>query len=439
MSSGVRGRFGISTYWRDVIWQASGNGLAQIIGVLGIPLLTRLYTPHDFAVQSLFVQVAMFAAGIMTWRYEYFVQLPKSNADANTLLHLVFCLGLAAFLILTPLTWIFREILARFLGEPDVAVWLVFAPGTALLICCALALQHCVQRQRNYRASGLSELAGKSGYVGSGILGCWLGNGPGGLIAATAVAALGKIAWLKRGRDIAAIPSDSKPETTYRFDIKAARRLAYAYGRLASSLVFSHLMTTCTAAVPIVFITHMYGAEVLGQFALVSSTIFLPAGLVGAAIGQVYYQRAAEHWANGGSFSQLWKSTAKRLVGIGLLAYIGIALVAPFAYPLVFGRAWADAGYYASLMAVSAFFSFVSSPLDRTCLIVGAWWYPAIWHFLRALTTVLIAFLAWFYNWQFNHFLVMLVMQICFTYLVDFLAEWRFSCRIQYAKQDVRI
>ena len=44
------------TYWRDIRWQASGNALAQLVGIPGMPLLTRLYMPADFATQSLFAQ-----------------------------------------------------------------------------------------------------------------------------------------------------------------------------------------------------------------------------------------------------------------------------------------------------------------------------------------------------------------------------------------------
>src|SRR5688500_11481689 len=103
MSSEVGETPRFSSYWRDVAWQLSGTSLAQLVGIAGLPVLTRLYTPEDFAVQSLFLQVVTYATALVTWRYEYFVQLPKSHDDVRALNRLVLFLGVITVLASTPL------------------------------------------------------------------------------------------------------------------------------------------------------------------------------------------------------------------------------------------------------------------------------------------------------------------------------------------------
>lgn len=103
MSNEAGARSRVSSYWRDVAWQFSGSSLAQLVGIAGLPVLTRLYTPEDFAVQSLFLQVVTYATAVVTWRYEYFVQLPKSEDDVRALNRLVLILGCMTVLIATPL------------------------------------------------------------------------------------------------------------------------------------------------------------------------------------------------------------------------------------------------------------------------------------------------------------------------------------------------
>lgn len=426
----LRNRLRGSAYWRDIIWQASGNGLAQAIGVLGMPLLTRLYTPHDFALQILFLQVVGFATGIMTWRYEYFIQLPKDDTDSEHLFQLVLSLGFIMLIISTPIMWIFRHSFSSWIGDAILAPWLAFAPITAVLSCYALALQHSVQRRKNFRQSGLSELAGKSAYIACGMMGSKFFEGATGLIAATALSAIGKIVWLSEiGKNWKS--STKHPIIKYEifpnFSILGIQRLAITYARLSGAMVFSHLMATCTAALPSVFIAHEYSKETLGQFALVISTIYLPAGLIGTAIGQVYYQRAAEHWAKGENFAHIWRSTAKRLIIMGLPLYASAALISPWVYPLIFGKAWTNAGRYASLMAISAFFSFVNSPLDRTSMIVGVWWYLPFLQTIRVVTTGFAALIAGVNNWEFDTFLRIYVGQIILMYLIDYWAGWHFS------------
>ena len=81
-----KSNFLISTqYFKDILWQASGNTIAQIIGILGIPILTRLFSPEDFAIQALFLQLSGFLAGILAYRFDYLIVIPKYNFHANLL------------------------------------------------------------------------------------------------------------------------------------------------------------------------------------------------------------------------------------------------------------------------------------------------------------------------------------------------------------------
>jgi teichuronic acid exporter len=419
-----------SSYWRDIVWLASGNAIAQAIGVAAMPVLTRLYSPADFALQNLFLQATGFAVVLLTWRYEYFVQLPKEDIDAARLLGLVLCVGILGCTIATPLIWLFKDLLTNWMGVTTLKTWLVFVPVTGALISFSIAIQHFTQRRGQYRHSSLSELANKGSYVGTALVGYWILPGPAGLIFSTAASAIGKIIWLspqwKYGLGIERqCPNFFKPLNPKK--LESIRRIASTYWRLSGSMVISHLLLCCTATIPSFFIARVYGNESLGQFALAASTIYLPSGLIGNAIAHVYYQRAAERWSAGKSFCDLWRATAKRLIIVGVPLYTILVFISPWVYPFLFGALWVDAGRYASVMAISAFFSFATSPLDRGCLVVDAWWYVLGWHISRALTTGLVALLAWIYGWDVFLFIIALVLQMSLMYVIDYLANWRFA------------
>ncbi len=419
-----------SPYWRDVAWLASGNAMAQAIGVVAMPFLTRLYSPTDFALQNLFLQVMGFAVALLTWRYEYFVQLPKEDIYATRLLRLVLCLGTLGSVLTTPILWLFQDTLADWLGVPMLKTWLVFVPFTAALISFSIAIQNFAQRQGQYRHSSLSELANKGTYVGTALAGYWIFPTPAGLIMSTGLGAISKIIWLSRLWTNEPVIENRRLNILPCLDTKktgSMRLIARIYFRLSGSMVVSHLLLSCTAIIPSLFIARAYGNENLGQFALVASTIYLPSGLIGSAIGQVYYQRAAERRSTGKSFGDLWYVTAKKLIFVGLPIYTILAIISPWVYPFIFGASWVDAGRYASLMAIGAFFSFTTSPLDRGCLVVDAWWYVLGWHFSRALTTALVAWLAWVYSWNIYIFLTALIIQMSLMYLIDYWMNWRFS------------
>lgn len=407
-----------SSFWSDVRWQVIGNVAAQALGVLGLPVLSRLYAPADFAAQSVFLQFAMFFTGVMTWRYEYFVQLPKQDNDALALLHLTSLLAVVGVALLTPLAFLLAPSLSM---ESSQTRWLWLSPLTAALISLSLAHQHWTQRKGRFKLSGIGETLAKLAYVGVGVLAGLCGLGALGLIGTIAAGAAAKLAlhWVAGSTD--------RNSTTAANIAARVIGAARAHARHAGSMLGSHLLGTVTGLVPVLFIGKVYGGDVLGQFSLVATTIFLPAGLIGSAIGQVYYQRAAALWSQGESFEPLWRQTFRRLCLMGLPAYALIALLSPWVYPFIFGDAWHDAGQYAVWMSIAAFFSFVSAPMDRSSLIVGRLRYLPIWHAARALTTLSVLAISWRCTLSFDGFLALLATQMSVLYAVDLFAERQFA------------
>ena len=411
-------RFKASAYWKDVAWLSSGTVVAQAITLATMPLFTRIFMPTDFAVQNLFSQIAGLVAVVATLRYEYFIQLPKQDDDALLLVKLVAILGFFVTLVLTIVLWLFRDIIARWAGEAALSSWLVFVPVTAAAMSLAMALQGWTQRKLLFRRSGEAEIVGKASYVSTILAGWFFLPGAGGLVLGWLGAALGKIVWLSRG-------------------IRFARcggyldliRMARVYIRLAGSLVLSHALLACTVAIPSVFIARTYGSETLGQYALAYIVVCFPSALFGGAIGNVYYQRASERWAQGFSFGDIWRSTAKNLLLTGLPFYGAAFLTMSWLLPLLFGNVWGPAGYYGAILAISAFFSFTTSPMGWACVVVGAWWYLPLWHAARTVTTCMVAGMALFFQWDIDRFITALVIQQTALYLIDCWVEWRFAHR----------
>jgi O-antigen/teichoic acid export membrane protein len=392
--------------------------VAQAIMLATMPVFSRIFTPADFSVQNLFGQFAVFFAVAATLRYEFFVQLPKQDDDALLLVQLVAILGLFCTLVLTPVLWLFRDIIARWAGDAALSAWLVFIPVTAAATSLALALHGWTQRQLLFRRSSEAEVVGKASYTITGFAGWFLLPGAGGLVMSYLGAALGKIVWLSRGIRFASCGEYSD-----------LMRMARAYMRLSGSLVLSHVLLACAVAIPSVFIARTYGSETLGQYALSYLVVCFPSTLLGGAIGNVYYQRASERWAQGFSFGDIWRSTAKKLLLIGLPIYGAAILTMRWLFPLLFGNVWGPAGYYGEILAISAFFSFATLPMSWACLVVGAWWYVPLWHSAKTVTTGMVAAMALFFQWNMDVFITVLVIQQIALYLIDYWAECRFAHR----------
>ena len=269
----------------------------------------------------------------------------------------------------------------------------------------------------------MSEVANRAGNglvsIGAGLLGfpgIWLG-------VATAAGFVGKL--LVVGGALRAVSfAPVRGALTGRTRIRAQ-----GLENLLGSMIVSHGMLAITTLAPLAYIGYRYGEEFTGQFALVLGTLALPTTLVGNAIGQVFYQRASQLFANGSTFSALLLANSRLLFFIALPAFLFVALTGPFLYPLVFGSQWYVAGETAQIYAVAAAFSFMTVPFDRSGLIVNAWWYGPSWHFGRLVTTLGVVILSEAVAAPYLTFVVLLTIQSLLLYIVDGGASYLFSRR----------
>lgn len=409
-----------TSYDYDIFLQGSGNAFAQIIGVFSIPILTRLYSPSEYGIVNIFNNVVAFLSIILTFRYEYFVMLPKRNSEAINMLFSLTVLGTITATFLTIIFVLYPKMISQAIFYPELSDWIAFTPLSALIISLTIAMQQYVQRSQKYFQSGISEVLNKFAYFVFAIFGFYFLPTTYGLILAAGIGLFCKTIWL----------IISERNNIYLSIINYERlRIGQLknYLRSALSFSFANILQTITGYIPIYTISKYYGIELLGQWALVISTIYLPTSLIGNSIGQVYYQRAAKSFNEGNLISAIWKSTVKKLIIIGIPIFVLIGVLSPWVFPIVFGAKWHLAGVYASIFAVSGLMSFISSPLDRTCFIVNAWKYPFVWNIVRLTSSILTNYISLRYEFSFIEYLKLYVFQLSILYLIDLLFSYKFS------------
>ncbi len=413
----IRGKLNASAYLRDVLWQASGNTFAQVIGIAALPFLTRLYSPSDFASLNLFSQVVAGLAIVMTLRFEYLVMLPSSEQESEAVMRLTVRMGSLHVLLWTPLLLMLPSSWSWLASKEALAQWLWLAPITAWGISVAVAFQQLVQRRGDFRTTAWAEFVGRCSYVGIALLGALALPSIMGLMAATAANAAGKLVFMWRNHAQFVLSMFSSPNV----------HIAASVRRMALSTSLSNIVSLFSGMAPMVFIADQYGASALGQYGLVISTLYLPSTLLGQAIGQVYYQRACRLHADKTNFSKLLVETTRNLSLIGLPLYGLVALISPFAYPLAFGSDWRGAGELAPWMCLAAAAGFLSNPLDRTSMVVNAWWYLSTWNLIRALATFAVLLISHFLVLSMGKFIALLALLVSGMYLIDLMASYYFA------------
>ncbi len=93
-----------SEFIRNIFTLMAGTSFAQLISLLFLPVLTRIYTPKEFGYLAIYLSTAKILSTVSTGRYELAVMLPKKDKGALNLmllsLSLVTVTALTVFVLL---------------------------------------------------------------------------------------------------------------------------------------------------------------------------------------------------------------------------------------------------------------------------------------------------------------------------------------------------
>lgn len=396
----------------------TGTTIAQVIIVSMSPILTRLYTATDLGVFALYMAIAGVMSIIATGRYELAIMLTKKDEEAAhiVVLSLIIATGVSILLFIIVLT--FNKHIIKLLGNPDVSSWLYLVPLTVFLTGAYQSFNYWLNRQKKYKEMSQNRVmqsgitAATQCSTGYGVV------GPSGLIAGILVGQSVTTALIFRGF--------WKWVRHQRISYTHIKSQAKQYIDHPKLLVPSHGISMLSTQLPIFFLSSFFGNEAAGFFSLASRVISLPSSLIANAIGDVFRQRATAEYHKYGEFKNIYIKTLKNTFSISIIPFTLFFFFSPFIFACVFGDVWRRAGEYVQILAISFFFGFIFTPIDKAALIVGAVRYIFWWHFLRLLANVLIVVITVRLNFKINMYLYLFVfINTCF-YITEGVAGYKF-------------
>ena len=97
----------------------SANVMAQVIGLVVYPILTRMYAPEDFGLLNLFLSIGNVVLVISLADYYYSIVLPKEDNDAAALAH-VSSVSLIVTVLLLTVSILFAHPISALFKSPKV-------------------------------------------------------------------------------------------------------------------------------------------------------------------------------------------------------------------------------------------------------------------------------------------------------------------------------
>lgn len=357
-----------------------GSGVGQLLVLAVTPLLTRLYTPAQFGLFTVFVAVVSVTGTFALFRFDAAIPLPGSDRVAAALAWLAIVLAVIVSLVILAVGPWLGEPIGRMVGSDGLgAVWWLVAVATVIIAFDQVFLTWMV-REKRYKALALRNALQGAGQAGGQAL-----------LGVTALQSVGLlIGWiLGRVAAIGGLFSAGGLLRQGRPRFSDLREAASRYRRFPLVSSWSALINVLGQQAPFLVVSAYYGAITIGLLGLTIRIIAAPATLIGQAVGRVFQGEASSAVRdNERTLARIVTRNATTLFWLGLPICVLLAAAGPWIFELIFPPDWAEAGTYARWLAVGYLAQLVVSPVSQTLLILEQQGYQLAWDVSRLIITV---------------------------------------------------
>lgn len=315
----------------------TGTVGAQLITVAAYFLLTRIYSPDDFGLFSIFCSYLEVLVIASTCKYELSIVAAADECEASAVASFALKMNTIVSVLLLVVATILcvTDSLPGKMSELGYIALLI--PPLVYFSGTSRVYENLFNRHRQYGKIALSEAINAAATVAAktclGLAGLFSAGMPIGTV-------LGRMAGNINYR--VAMRRLQLPRTSFAEQRQAARRhrnfpLFVAPKDFANSLSFN---------LPAIWLANYFDLAEVGLFALAVTFVFRPVNIINVAIEKVLYSRAVEHLQKG---EPMWPEVRQFLLpaaGIGLPVAVALFFLADPLFGFLFGSKWAACGYY---------------------------------------------------------------------------------------------
>lgn len=368
LQTALRSRLPRAPVVRSILLLAGSTATAQLIGICAMPLVTRLYTPEQIGIVSLFLSFFGFWATTLSWRYEYALLIARDDAESHVICRLAIGIVIFMSLLAVPLLWVLQS--GNFMEFGLLPAW---APIIAFPILVGHGI-FMVYRSWALRAGLIRHItqatiyrsgAGALSKVGLGVLG-W---GVVGLFIAELAAACASMFKL-----LVATTSHYAASKPGHIDGKTFISTGRRYAKFPLLETPSAWLDALAAALPLPLVATLYGPEAAGWFGLARMVVSVPNSQIGSAVADVFQMELAKAVLDHDAprARRLFYAIMKKAALFGLVPLLGVVAFLPWLMSIVFGGEWAPAGLAAAALAPWFYAALVISPLSRALSVLQA-------------------------------------------------------------------
>lgn len=338
-------------FYSKVLKLLSGSVLSQVLWMLSMMVLTRVYAPEEFAVYQMFISVLNVCVVLSTGRYELAIVIPKYKYEGVQVLLLSICLSILFAIMLQVGLVIYSFV------TDDKGIW-KYLPCAVFFVSTYTALYNWYIREKCCIFISLVVVAFP---VINVIVALLLKNVilvTDGLVYALIFARFAEV--------LVFVLYFVKKYKKYLQGVNYYRlkKCAIRYSSFPKYMIVGSTLDNFSASCPVFLLDHFYGKEITGYYSITMQALSAPSALVAKSIADVFRQQASVLYSKYGECKEFYNKNFKLLCKLSILLSMGIIIFSPTAYSFVFGESWRFSGELARYVLPGVCLSLIASPLS---------------------------------------------------------------------------
>lgn len=342
---------------------AGSAGLGQVILLIATPLLSRLYSPDEFAVFSVFSALGAVLVVLPAIRLELCVPIEPDEAlarrTAAAALQSAIGFSLVGTFLIVALSPI---IVGKFDDDWGVSGWTWLLPLAASSTAALAVMNQWAVRIRAYRAISARNISRNLVMAALQLIIGLVWDSAGGLIvgfiAANLFACVSMFISLRFNLGDVLL------------GFREWSSIVAKWWRFSVRMVLSGFLNLAGVQLPIVAFAAFYSAGDTGQLAMAQRFLALPIAVIGMAVGQVFLAEFSSTVREGRDGHRIFVTSTLRLFVAGLLVVVGAATLGRTLVPVLLGPQWGPAGDYVAVMSVGIAAQLIASPLSQVLIVM---------------------------------------------------------------------
>jgi len=340
---------------RSISKIVGGTASAQLIALLAMPFISRLYLPADYGLFGVIVAITMVFAIISSFQLHQAIVLPKVKSHAIGLFQLA-CLGVMAGGALTAIfAYSYWYIFHNDMETLDMLQMSLLTGLAVAAVGIGQAGQGLAVREKAFGRIGIAAMIRASVVIAIQITLGLSGSGAIGLLAGYVAGEVAALFYLFKF----ALPAGSfKPQMQW----KRLRVLVGRYKDFVSFGTAQEAMNSASQGLPVMLLAAYFGPTVAGYYAFALKILMAPVNMLAGAVRQVLSVRFAEAQSS----PAILRHDFRRItIALAVPSILGALLIMPFTpdlFSMLFGIEWSESGEYGVWLLLWCVFGIFNVP-----------------------------------------------------------------------------